>query len=146
MKNTEKLNRVAFLKKMGLSSAAIFAAAYCSSSCTNETVAPNPNPNPTGALLTVDLGLSKYAKLTTKGNFIVENNIVLAHTSEGKYVAVPLTCSHEGEREVTYRNTEFYCTAHGARFDNSGVGLNTNGRKGLKLYMVKQTGNVLTIS
>ena len=140
---SEKLNRVAFLKKMGLSSAAIFAAAYCSSSCTNETVDPGTG---TTDGVTVDLTDTKYAKLTTVGNYIVINNIVVAHTSDHKYVAVPLACSHEGERQVTYRNTEFYCTAHGARFDNNGVGLNSEGRKGLKLYTVTKNGNILTIS
>ncbi len=142
VEKSEKLNRIAFLKKMGLSSAAIFAAAYCSSSCTNEKVSPGTSPSG----VTVDLSDTKYAKLTTKGNYVVINNIVVAHTSDGKYVAVPLACSHEGERQVTYRNTEFYCTAHGARFDNNGVGLNSEGRKGLKLYTVSQSGNILTIS
>jgi cytochrome b6-f complex iron-sulfur subunit len=88
----------------------------------------------------------QYSKLNTKGNYVIINKIVVANTSDGKFVAVPLTCSHEGRQEVTYRTNEFYCTAHGARFDNAGKGLNSDGRGGLKLFTVTQTGTVLTIT
>lgn len=145
-KQNETINRAKFLKSIGMSGTAIFAATYCTgllSSCVNEDSA-NPTPITTGT--TIDLSAAQYTKLNTKGNYVIINNIVVAHTNEGKFVAVPLTCSHEQRKEVTYRTNEFYCTAHGARFDNAGVGLNNDGRKGLKLYTISQTGNVLTIS
>ncbi len=140
----EAISRTKFLKTLGLNGAALFAATYCAgalTSCTNENGAVNPT---TGT--TVDLSNAAYSKLNTKGNYIIINNIVVANTSDGKFVAVPLTCSHEGRKEVTYRTNEFYCTAHGARFDNAGKGLNSDGRGGLKLYTVTQNGNILTIS
>jgi cytochrome b6-f complex iron-sulfur subunit len=143
MDKQELIGRTKFLKKIGLNGAAIFAATYCAgalSSCENETATPNANGTK------IDLNDSQYSKLNTKGNYVVVNKIVVANTSEGKFVAVPLSCSHEGELEVTYRTNEFYCTAHGARFDNNGSGLNSNGKKGLKLFNVTQTGSVLTIS
>lgn len=142
----EAISRTKFLKSIGLSGAALFAATYCTgtlTSCTNEADG-NVTPTPTGT--TVDLTDAKYSKLTTKGNYVIVNNIVVANTSDGKYVAVPLKCSHEGRLEVTYKVNEFYCTAHGARFDNAGKGLNSEGKNGLKLYTVTQAGNVLTIS
>ncbi len=140
----EAISRTKFLKTLGLNGAALFAATYCAgalTSCTNENGAVNPT---TGT--TVDLSNAANSKLNTKGNYIIINNIVVANTSDGKFVAVPLTCSHEGRKEVTYRTNEFYCTAHGARFDNAGKGLNSDGRGGLKLYTVTQNGNILTIS
>ncbi len=142
----ENISRTNFLKTLGLSGSAIFAAIYCTgtlTSCVNEGDSTT-TPTPTGT--TIDLTNSAYTKLNTKGNYVVVNNIVVAHTSEGKFVAVPLTCSHEQRKEVTYRTNEFYCTAHGARFSNAGVGLNSDGRNGLKLYTVTQNGNVLTIT
>lgn len=141
----EKINRTKFLKTLGLNGAALFAATYCAgalTSCTNETGTVSPVAGGT----TIDLSLAANSKLNTKGNYIIINNIVVANTSDGKFVAVPLTCSHEGRKEVTYRTNEFYCTAHGARFSNAGVGLNSDGRGGLKLYTVTQVGTVLTIS
>jgi cytochrome b6-f complex iron-sulfur subunit len=144
LSKNEKISRVQFLKKAGLSSAAIFALAFCSSACENETAAPSTGSS--NNTITIDLSNATYSKLTTIGNYVVVNNVVVAHTNEDKYVAVPLTCSHEGRKEVTYNKTEFYCTAHGARFSNAGLGLNKDGSKGLKLYTVSQTGSVLTIT
>jgi cytochrome b6-f complex iron-sulfur subunit len=141
----ESISRTKFLKALGLNGAALFAATYCAgalTSCKNEseTVAPV-----TGGLLKVDLSTTEFSKLNTKGNFVIKNGIVVANTSDGKFVAVPLTCSHEGRNEVIYKTNEFYCTAHGARFNNEGVGQNGEGKKGLKLYPITQVGNVLTI-
>jgi cytochrome b6-f complex iron-sulfur subunit len=141
MNKEEAISRTKFLKTIGLNGAALFAATYCTgvlSSCTNEGSGTSPNG------ITVDI--TSNPKLNSNGGYIiVNNNIVLAKTSLGTFVAVPLTCSHEGRKEVMYRNGEFYCTAHGARFDNAGKGLNSEGRGGLKLYTVTQTGTVLTI-
>jgi cytochrome b6-f complex iron-sulfur subunit len=145
MNKQEAISRTKFLKTIGLNGAALFAATYCAgalTSCTNETGVITPGGTD---LATIDLSTAANAKLNTKGNYIIINNIVVANTSEGKFVAVPLTCSHEGRKEVTYRTNEFYCTAHGARFDNAGLGLNRDGSGGLKLYTVTQTGTVLTV-
>ena len=65
----------------------------------------------------------------------------------GTYVAATVVCSHEGQRQVTFTNAnEFYCTAHGARYDPSGKGLNAEGSRGLKTYTVTQSGNTLRIT
>jgi cytochrome b6-f complex iron-sulfur subunit len=144
---SEAISRTKFLKNVGLSSAAIFAATYCSgvlSSCTNEKETVPPSPG--AGLLTIDLQLPEFSKLNTKGEFIIKKDIVVANTSDGNFVAVPLLCSHAGFKEVQYNKTEFICTAHGARFDNEGKGLNANGKNGLKLYKVTKAGNILTIS
>ncbi len=144
--NKETISRIKFLKSLGLNGATIFAAVYCAgalSACENEANSTSPN-NTAGTK--VDLNDAQYSKLKTKGNYVIINKIVIANTSDGKFVAVPLTCTHEGRLEVTYRTNEFYCTAHGARFDNVGKGLNSEGSKGLKLFTVMQEGSVLTIS
>jgi cytochrome b6-f complex iron-sulfur subunit len=146
MNKEEAISRTKFLKTLGLNGAALFAATYCTgmlTSCTNEA---GNNVTPVVNGTTIDLSTAQYTKLNTMGNYVIVNNIVVAHTNEGKFVAVPLTCSHEGRKEVTYKVSEFYCTAHGARFDNSGKGLNKDGSGGLKLFTVTQVGTVLTIS
>jgi cytochrome b6-f complex iron-sulfur subunit len=147
MKNENAaISRTKFLKKLGLNGAAIFAATYCAgalSACENES--GSTTPINTGGTK-IDLSDPQYSKLKTKGSYVIVNKIVVANTSEGKYAAVPLMCSHEGRLEVTYRTNEFYCTAHGARFDNAGKGLNSDGRNGLKLFTVTQEGTILTIT
>jgi cytochrome b6-f complex iron-sulfur subunit len=147
-KNEESISRTKFLKKLGISGSAIFAATYCAgalSSCSNEKQTVTPTTGG-GGLLTIDLSKAEFSALNTKGGFIIKSNIVVANTSDGEFVAVPLTCSHEGRKEVIYRTNEFYCTAHGAKFDNAGKGTNGAGKAGLKLYSISKMGTVLTIS
>jgi cytochrome b6-f complex iron-sulfur subunit len=145
MNNQLLLNRNAFLKNLGLKGAALMAV-YCGtqtlSSCVNEsdTVSPITTGN---ELLTIDL--SNTVALKSIGGFVQSKNIVVAQVSQGKYVAVPQVCTHEGRKEVIFQSGEFYCTAHGARFDTTGTGLNGNGKKGLKPYTIVVTGSILKV-
>lgn len=145
MINQEKINRNAFLKNLGLKGAALMAV-YCGgnslTSCQNDSAV-----TPLAADIILDLSDSKYAALKANNGYVVlsAQNVVVARTATNTYVAVTLICSHEQRREITYRSGEFYCTAHGARFDNSGKGLNTEGKKGLTLYTTSLNGTTLTV-
>lgn len=141
----EKINRLEFLKKMGLTGASLMAV-YCGvtmSSCKNEdaTVAP------TGGTATYDMNTSTFAKLLTKGGFHVDsaNNIVIANTSDNGYVAVTLVCTHQQQRQIYYSTNKFACSAHGATFDNKGNATSV-ASSALTTYKVTQTGNVLTVA
>ncbi|GAB3890153.1 hypothetical protein GCM10028803_00660 [Larkinella knui] len=101
-------------------------------------------PAPLTSPVTVDLTSPTNSALKTVGGYIVTSNIVVANTAKG-YVAVTVVCSHEGQKKVQLRNGEFYCPEHGARYDLTGKGLNSEGRRGLTVYTVTQSGNVLTI-
>lgn len=141
----EKISRHQFLRNLGLGGAALVAV-YCSgtalTSCTNEgSIAPIPSGG-----LTLDLTAPANAALKNSGGYVVQNNIVVANVGSGKYVAVTHICSHEQKKEVIFQNNEFYCTAHGARFDTTGKGLNGNGSKGLTVYTATLAGDILTIS
>lgn len=137
MELNEKIGRNDFLKKIGFSGAALFAL-YTLEGCTNETgVTPQPAAN--------SLDITKYAALAQNGGYVVYNNMVVANNN-GNYIAATLTCSHEGKKEITFRSGEWYCTAHGARFDTTGKGLNNDGKKGLTVYTTSLSGNILTIA
>lgn len=144
--HNEKIDRLEFLKNLGLKGAALFAV-YCTgsalSSCQNES---NITPDSTGQLLQIDLTSSVAAALKNVGGYIRQNNVVLARVSASEYVAVTQTCSHEGRKEIVYMNSQFYCTAHGAAFSKTGAGLNSNGRAGIKVFQVSITGNILTVT
>ena len=141
---TDALSRHQFLRQLGFQGAALLAV-YCVgqslTACSQKAVTPAPLSNP----VTVDLTSPANAALKNVGGYIVTNNVVVANTTQG-YVAVTVVCSHEGQKQVTLRNNEFYCTAHGARYDLSGKGLNSEGSRGLTVYKVTQSGSVLTIS
>lgn len=144
--NKPSMNRADFLKSLGLKGAALVAV-YCagqSLTACSPGASVTPAPIPAGGV-TLDLTSPANAALLKQGGYIVTNNIVVANTSKG-YVAVTVVCSHEGEKQVQLRNDEFYCTAHGARYDLAGNGLNSTGSRGITAYKVTQAGNTLTIS
>lgn len=138
MKLQEKISRNNFLKQLGFTGASLLAI-YGLDSCVNET-----GTTPIGNI-TVDLSAAENAVLKTNGGYKVINSIVVANNN-GTYIAATLICSHEGQRQITFSNKEWYCTAHGARFDTNGKGLNSNGNKGLTVYQASLSGNILTIN
>ena len=139
MNQQEKIKRNEFLKKLGFSGAALFAL-YTLDSCQNES-----NVAPLAGDITVDLADAANAQLKTNGGYVIKNGVVIARVNATTYIAATLTCSHEGKTQITFKNNEWYCTAHGARFDQTGKGLNTEGKKGLKIYQTTLLNSTLTV-
>jgi cytochrome b6-f complex iron-sulfur subunit len=145
----EKMNRMEFLKSLGLKGASLFAV-YCAasglSSCVNESMDPtNPTEGTVNELI-LDLNSAAYSKLNTVGNYVVVSGIVVARVSASSFAAVTQVCSHEGRRQVVFNAGEFYCAAHGARFDTAGKGLNSTGSRGLKTYATVLDGTNLKVT
>ena len=145
----EKMNRMEFLKSLGLKGASLFAV-YCAasglSSCVNESMDPTNPTGVTGNELILDLNSAAYTKLNTVGNYVVVSGIVIARVSTSTFAAVTQVCSHEGQRKVVYNAGEFYCPSHGARFDTAGKGLNSTGSRGLKTYACLLEGTTLKVT
>lgn len=151
------MDRKEFLKTIGAGAA--FALTFsCLGGCTNdngdvfpdETSSENGtgtgNGTGTSALLTIDLAATSSNALKKNGGYLIKKNIVVAKDLSGNYVAATNLCSHEQRRKVVFKNGEYYCTDHGARFDVSGRGLNNDGRGGLRTYKTSLEGNILTIT
>jgi cytochrome b6-f complex iron-sulfur subunit len=145
----EKMNRMEFLKSLGLKGASLFAV-YCAasglSSCVNESMDPTTTTGGTGNELVLDLNSAAYSKLNTTGNYVIVSGIVIARVSATAFAAVTQVCSHEGKRQVVFNAGEFYCPAHGARFDTAGKGLNSTGSRGLKTYVTTLDGTTLKVT
>jgi cytochrome b6-f complex iron-sulfur subunit len=148
----EKMNRMEFLKSLGLKGASLFAV-YCAasglSSCVNESMDPTTPPidgGVTGNVLSLDLSTAAYSKLNTAGNYVIVSGIVIARVNATTFAAVTQVCSHEGQRKVVYNAGEFFCPAHDARFNTAGKGLNANGSRGLKTYVTALQGTILTVT
>lgn len=156
------MNRYEFLKSMGFTGAALMAAL---TSCVNQentyvpvtridasTVTPvapvvpaTPTSNVssiTNPILKIDLTTSAIKNV---GAYIIQSNIVVAQVSAGAYAAVTNLCSHEPKRQVIFSQGEFYCTAHGARFDLNGGALNSTARGGITAYKVATDGKTLVV-
>ncbi|MBN8682940.1 MAG: Rieske 2Fe-2S domain-containing protein [Chitinophagales bacterium] len=132
------MNRREFLGKLGIGAAFVLSSS-CLQSCKKES---------NGSVdFTLNLDDPNYVKLKTNGNYIVVNQVVVAKGTDGNYYAATVICSHEQKKEVTYdkNKNEYYCTAHGARFDLSGNGLNNNGSKDLETYQTNLNGTELRV-
>ena len=134
------MKRKEFLKSIG-AGAALAVTFSCLGSCLKEeldpmavedTTSPTNSSTTTGTPFTIDLSASNASKLQNNGGYIIKNNIVVAKNLEGKYVAATVVCSHEFKKKVVFKNNEFFCGEHNARFDQNGKGLNADGRKGLR--------------
>lgn len=143
----EKINRLEFLKKMGLSGASLMAV-YCGvtmTSCKNEEAT---TPATTTKTVMYDITTVKNGELKNKGGFFVDNanNIVIANTSDNGYVAVTLICPHEQNKNISYVTNQFRCSVHSATFDNTGKATSSVTSRPLTTYAVSQSGNVLTVT
>jgi cytochrome b6-f complex iron-sulfur subunit len=132
------MDRRDFLSQLGIGASFVLATA-CLGSCKTETVGPVD--------FTLNLDDAANAALKTNGSYIVSNNVVVARTNAGTYAAATVICSHEQQKQVTYRKSSntYFCTAHSAEFDLTGKGLNGNGSKGLTIFQTALTGTSLRV-
>lgn len=134
------MNRKDFLSKLGIGAAFVLTST-CLGSCTRDEAEQMSDIN-----LELDLNDDRYTSLSTVGNYVIVDSVVVARTITGDFVAATSICSHEGLEQITYSNqNEWFCTAHGARFSIAGEGLNANGSKGLQIFQTELSGNILKV-
>jgi len=133
------MNRKEFLSQLGIGAAFIITAS-CLGGCSKDVIAQPANID-----FLLDLNTPENKALTKNGGFIIKNRVVVARTNSGNYIAATQVCSHDQEVKVTYRDNEFYCTEHGARFDQAGKGLNNFGNKGIAIYNTSLDGSMLRV-
>ena len=125
------MERRAFLEKIGIGAAFVLTTS-CLQSCQKESAA--------AVDFTLDLNATANAALKNNGGYVVNSGVVVAKDNSGNYVAATQTCSHEGQKQITLKSNEWYCSAHGARFSLAGSGLNSEGSKGLTIYKTTLSG------
>ena len=97
-------------------------------------------------LYRVDVTSPIYTTLLTRNNFrVLGNTFVVALSRTGQYIAATVVCSHENNRSISYRNGEWYCPQHGARYSLTGSGLNDFGKNGIKVYKTAFDGQTIII-
>jgi len=134
------MKRKQFIEKLGLGAAFVLTST-CLGSCTKDGT-----HLPTGEVdFTIDLNDPQYSSLNLDGGYIINEGVVVARDVNGIYVAATVLCSHEGRKEVTFKDNEWFCTAHDARFDLTGNGLNDKGSGGLTTYQTELIGTDLRV-
>jgi len=138
------MNRKEFLEKIGIG-AAFALTATCIGSCSKDT-----SPAAADVDFTVDISEARFNELNTLGGYVIlqDSRIIIARSvNDGEYIAATIRCSHDSFDDITYNSSQgtWFCTKHGAEFDEAGEGLNPNGSRGLTIYQVTQQGNTLRI-
>lgn len=117
------MERKEFLNLVGVSVGAVILS-QCLSGCTYvKDEAPSPSdPNPSNKVdFKVSLNDAKYTHLKDTGSYTYVNDIILARTKAGDFIALSQYCTHQGT-SVEYREArnDIYCINHGSRFSTVG--------------------------
>ena len=135
------MNRKEFIGKLGIGAAFVLTST-CLGSCTRDSADPIKDLD-----FLIDLTKDQFLKLNNFGSYIIENQVVIARSNTGEYLAATLICSHEQLSQITYSDSDgaWLCTAHGALFSEVGEGLNANGSKGLQIFNTELNGDLLRV-
>lgn len=136
------MKRKEFLEKLGIGAAFVLTAS-CLGGCTRDNAEPIKDLD-----FVIDLTEDKYLELNNFGSYVVyDNQVVIARSNTGEYLAATVVCSHEQLSQITYSDTNgaWLCTAHSALFSEDGEGLNSNGSNDLQVFSTELTGDILRI-
>lgn len=134
------MNRKEFLSKIGIG-AAFALTSTCLGGCYKDNgISPAANVD-----FTLDLTQSNNSNLLQNGGYLIKDRVVVAKNEAGEYVAATQLCSHDDKYKVVFRDNEWFCTDHDARFDLNGNGLNNKGSRGLTIYQTELIGDTLRV-
>lgn len=162
----ELQTRGAFLKNLGLSTSALMAF-YCLGTTTMSCGSKDEDPLPGGSggvngggitgtttgssiNFTIDLSHSTQSALKTVGAFKIIGDVLVAHTTDDRYVALSKNCTHEGNT-LAYRGSsnDLFCSNHGSEFTTAGAvkkGPDTGDTiSSLRTFSTSLSGEALTV-
>lgn len=139
------MDRKDFLSSIGMS-AATFTLLSCIGCKKSDGSLSSDLAGPTGVDFTLDLSLAANSALLANGGSLISNNIIIAKTINGNFVALQRSCTHQNY-QLTYESADhlFYCPSHGSTFSENGSVLNGPAVRSLSVYHVQQTGSSLRI-
>lgn len=144
------MKRNEFFSAFGISAGMLFMApvlSSCSKSLTDATSNPPGGGNNGAVDFTLDLSSPTYAALNSNGGSIVKDNIIVARTSSGAFVALTSICSHQQFNPIAFESaaSRFHCPNHGSNFGLDGSVINGPATSALKTYNTQLTGTNLRI-
>ena len=139
------MERKAFFSSLGFSAGMIFLApviSSCSKSITDATTTSGSTVD-----FTLDLSSATYAALNSNGGSVVKDNIIIARTSAGAFVALTSICTHQQYNPIAFESAanRFHCPNHGSNFSTDGSVINGPASSALKKYNTQLTGTSLRV-
>ncbi len=134
------MDRKEFLSMLGFGAAAI-ACGNCLGCSTKDQVTA-----PTGVDFTLDLNAPANAPLHSNGGYVYNDNVIVARTLAGAYVALSQSCTHAGTTvQFDGPNDRFHCPAHGSNFRTDGSVINGPAASPLQKYNTSLSGSSLRV-
>ena len=139
------MERKAFFSLVGFSAGMLFLAPV-STSCSKDPATTPGGDNTNDVNFTLDLTSSTYAALNNNGGSVIRDNIIIARTSSGNYVALSSICTHQGST-IGFEGVanRFHCPNHGSNFATDGSVINGPALTSLKKYNTQLTGTSLRV-
>lgn len=143
------MKRHEFFSTLGISAGMIYLAPVltsCSKSSIDTTTTTTGGGNNGAVDFTLDLTSATYASLNTNGGSVIKDNIIIAKTSAGAFIALSSICTHQGST-IGFENasSRFHCSNHGSNFGLDGSVLNGPATSALKKYNTALTGTSLRV-
>ena len=136
------LTRTEFMRLVG-TSIGLIAFTNCVAACGKESTDPAPAAT---VDFTINWANSPYSNLKSKGGYVVEQQVIIAQTLAGDFIAVSSICTHANNSLVFQgANNRFYCPAHMSGFSTAGIAINGPATVALKTYTVtvnQATGDI----
>ena len=144
------MERKAFFSSLGFSAGMIFLAPVmtsCSKTITDATTTSGSTTNGGAVDFTLDLTSPTYTSLNNNGGSVVKDNIIIARTSGGAFVAVSSVCTHQQYNPIAFESaaSRFHCPNHGSNFGTDGSVINGPALSALKKYNTQLTGTSLRV-
>lgn len=142
------MERKIFFSTLGISAGMLFLApvmSSCSKDMDDDTTTPGGSTS--GKVdFTLDLSSSAYSVLNSNGGSVIKDNIIIARTTSGIYVALSSICTHQGST-IVYEGSanRFHCPNHGSNFTTDGIVPNGPATGSLKKYNTQLTGTSLRV-
>lgn len=144
------MERKVFFSTLSASAGILFLApalVSCSKSMNDSTSnGNNTGGNGSNVDFILDLTLPAYSALNNNGGSVIKDNIIVAKTVSGMYVALSSVCTHQGGT-VGYDSSanRFHCPNHGSNYATDGTVINGPAAVALKRYNTQLTGNSLRV-
>lgn len=130
------MDRQEFFRLVGIGVGAILLT-RCVSGCSGADT-PDPKPNPARKIdFSINLDDKTSENLKAKGGYIIINDVIVAQTKDGRFIAVSANCTHQGT-QLVFKPSEnqFYCPLHLSRFDTKGNVITGPATQALQQYTV----------
>ena len=130
------MDRHEFFRLVGTGVGAILLI-RCVSGCAGPN-GPGSDSNPARKIdFSINLNDKAGENLKTRRGYIIQNDVVVAQTKDGQYVAVAANCTHQGTQLVFKpADNQFYCPLHLSRFDTLGKVIVGSASQALQPYTV----------